>query len=190
MPIRWLNGDGRNAWIDSGTRFLHSYSLETYVQILENIDGSNFAIGAYAAGNRYCIRTRLSTSQGIWIQFAGGSAAEAGNGFRPHRVVMAEGTCYIDDTAYSNSMTITDNGNNIYFFRASGGDYPSKSRIGYVKITNGQSGIREMYPFIRQGANGMIDTLTGTFYPNANTSGSFTIEYTLPDGTPWTPPTP
>ena len=26
-----------------------------------------------------------------------------------------------------------------------------------------------------------------TFYPNANTSGSFTIEYTLPDGTPWTP---
>lgn len=47
--------------------------------------------------------------------------------------------------------------------------------------------VREMYPFIRQGANGMLDTLTGTFYPNANTSGSFTIEYTLPDGTPWTP---
>ena len=44
-----------------------------------------------------------------------------------------------------------------------------------------------MYPFIRQGANGMIDTLTGTFYPNANTSGSFSIAYTLPDGTPWTP---
>ena len=37
------------------------------------------------------------------------------------------------------------------------------------------------------GTCGMIDTLTGTFYPNANTSGSFTIAYTLPDGSPWTP---
>ncbi|MCI6323815.1 MAG: hypothetical protein MR787_01900 [Bacteroidales bacterium] len=45
----------------------------------------------------------------------------------------------------------------------------------------------EYYPFTRQGANGMIDTITGTFYPNANTSGSFSIAYTLPDGTPWTP---
>ena len=43
------------------------------------------------------------------------------------------------------------------------------------------------FPFIRQGANGMLDIVSGTFYPNANTSGSFTIEYTLPDGTPWTP---
>ena len=47
--------------------------------------------------------------------------------------------------------------------------------------------VREMYPFIRQGAKGMLDILSGTFYPNANTSGSFSIAYTLPDGTPWTP---
>lgn len=47
--------------------------------------------------------------------------------------------------------------------------------------------VREMYPFIRNGVLGMIDTITLTFYQNANTSGSFTIEYTLPDGTPWTP---
>ena len=43
-------------------------------------------------------------------------------------------------------------------------------------------------PFSRKGTKGMIDTLTGTFYPNANTSGSFTIEYTLQDGvTNWEP---
>lgn len=44
-----------------------------------------------------------------------------------------------------------------------------------------------LVPFIRNNVNGMLDTLTGTFYPNANTSGSFSIAYTLPDGTPWTP---
>ena len=33
----------------------------------------------------------------------------------------------------------------------------------------------------------MIDMTSFTFYPNANTSGSFSIAYTLPDGSPWTP---
>ena len=63
---------------------------------------------------------------------------------------------------------------------------PNKASYALAKLKQGNTEL-EMYPFIRQGANGMIDTLTGTFYPNANTSGSFTIEYTLPDGTPWTP---
>lgn len=69
----------------------------------------------------------------------------------------------------------------------------SKSYIGKPKyisakiMQDGGEVLRDMYPFIRQGANGMIDIISGTFYPNANTSGSFSIEYTLPDGTPWTP---
>lgn len=76
---------------------------------------------------------------------------------------------------------------------------------GFVKFkidNTNESRKRDMYPFICQartadkvstgvaqaaGTCGMIDLLTGIFYPNANSSGSFTIEYTLPDGTPWTP---
>lgn len=38
--------------------------------------------------------------------------------------------------------------------------------------------VREMYPFIRNGENGMLDIISGTFYPNANTQGSFTIALT------------
>ena len=44
----------------------------------------------------------------------------------------------------------------------------------YVIVTTGETRLREMYPFIRNGVNGMIDVLSGTFYPNAG-SGSFTI---------------
>lgn len=34
---------------------------------------------------------------------------------------------------------------------------------------------------------GMLDLVNFVWYGNANTSGSFSIAYTLPDGTPWTP---
>jgi hypothetical protein len=52
---------------------------------------------------------------------------------------------------------------------------------------------REMYCFVRKinGVEkyGMLDVLSDTFYQNAG-SGAFSIDYRLPDGTPWTPPTP
>ena len=44
-----------------------------------------------------------------------------------------------------------------------------------------------LVPFNGADRIGMLDLDTLTFYPNANTSGSFSIEYTLTDGTPWTP---
>ena len=47
--------------------------------------------------------------------------------------------------------------------------------------------VYNLVPFNGAERIGMLDLDTLTFYPNANTSGSFTIEYTLPDGTPWTP---
>ena len=47
-----------------------------------------------------------------------------------------------------------------------------------IKIVEGTTTVREMYPFIRNGENGMLDIISGTFYPNANTEGSFTIALT------------
>ena len=44
-------------------------------------------------------------------------------------------------------------------------------------MQDGGAVLREMYPFIRNGVNGMIDVLSGTFYQNAG-SGSFTISET------------
>ena len=55
----------------------------------------------------------------------------------------------------------------------SNGIVPAPSPIFMFK-----SPIREMYPFIRNGENGMLDIISGTFYPNANTQGSFTIALT------------
>lgn len=56
-------------------------------------------------------------------------------------------------------------------------------RIAALSITNFKifetdQPLSEMYPFIRNGENGMLDIISGTFYPNANTEGSFTIALT------------
>jgi len=42
-------------------------------------------------------------------------------------------------------------------------------------LKQGNTELREMYPFIRNGVNGMIDVISGTFFTNANSQGSFTI---------------
>jgi hypothetical protein len=54
-------------------------------------------------------------------------------------------------------------------------------RRDIIIVENGTP-IREMYPFHRNGENGMLDIISGTFYPNANTAGAFTIAIT--DTTP------
>jgi hypothetical protein len=41
-----------------------------------------------------------------------------------------------------------------------------------------QIGEHTLAPFIRNGENGMLDIISGTFHPNANAKGSFTITLT------------
>lgn len=87
-------------------------------------------------------------------------------------------------------------GQPIWIFQAcNGSSYHASPLVGgisYAKIYS-SVGNREMYTFIRKidGVDklGMIDVLSNTFYQNAG-SGAFSIDYRLPDGTPWTPPTP
>ena len=62
------------------------------------------------------------------------------------------------------------------------------SSIAKATFKEGEQIVGEYVPYLTpDGTCGMLDIISFTFYPNANTSGSFTIEYTLPDGTPWTP---
>lgn len=58
----------------------------------------------------------------------------------------------------------------------------TKCSIAMCLLYGDDQPIREMYPFIRNGENGMLDIISLTFHPNANTQGSFTIALT--DKTP------
>ena len=65
--------------------------------------------------------------------------------------------------------------NNFHAFHINGwnNECMRDTRLDITIVENGVK-VREMYPFIRNGVNGMIDVLSGTFYQNAG-SGSFTI---------------
>lgn len=63
---------------------------------------------------------------------------------------------------------------NILIFRcgrSNGADFTLYS----FTIYDGDTKVREMYPYIKDGVSGMLDLVTGTFFDNKNGSGSFTI---------------
>ncbi len=100
----------------------------------------------------------------------------------------------VDDTQivsgnYNPSPAITDS---IWLVVNNNANAPHGSYFigGYAEFyRKDESGeiTNRLVPFQRDNKVGMLDIVSCTFYPNANTSGSFTIEYTIPDGTPWTP---
>ena len=60
------------------------------------------------------------------------------------------------------------------------GSNESKSGMDGIELFGADNTTRIAYyvTFIRNGVNGMLDLLTGDFFPNANSSGSFTISET------------
>ena len=110
---------------------------------------------------------------------------------KPHTIRLANNTAYFDGEIKKSYSPNNFTTNPLLLYRVSGGGGDVKgidtnTAIFFASIKDIEINI-EMYPFIRNGENGMLDIISGTFYPNANTSGSFIIAYTLPDGTPWTP---
>ena len=82
--------------------------------------------------------------------------------------VTSTGTAYAF-TAVNRTLRIFDNHGS-----ASGVYQPLQGSLAYMKYNEVGNGARDLIPFIRNGVNGMIDVLSGTFYQNAGNNG-FTI---------------
>lgn len=120
---------------------------------------------------------------------------------REYNLKLNKTKCSINGSIRSIGATSYTSNVNIYLGKnAWGGEASSGNSLSYKRVQI--KGSRDYVPFICQartadkvstgvaqaaGTCGMIDLLTGIFYPNVNTSGSFTIAYTHTDGTPWTP---
>ena len=66
----------------------------------------------------------------------------------------------------------------IYLFARLDGDSSSVSAICNEKMSYAKIDQHHLLPFTRNGENGMLDIISGTFHPNANTEGAFTIQIT------------
>ena len=101
---------------------------------------------------------------------------------------------HVNDSGF-NTDAMSGNNYNIWLFandNAGSLHNPNDAAYASAKLKQGNTEL-EMYCFVRKinGVEkyGMLDVLSDTFYQNAG-SGAFSIDYRLPDGTPWTPSTP
>ena len=196
MPIRWLKSDG-NCYINTG-----------FICDVNTIVDIKFRVNQAHSSRTDIFGTFISTSDGLCIWSQGNNQSVNVNSpsvnYTNYTLVVGK---EIDVHIEGRQAVVNGNINNLAgtFYNSA---YPayiytmdtrgattgnlvkaSVAKLALSKTTEG----REMYPFIRKIGGveklGMLDVLNDAFYQNIG-SGSFTIEYTLPDGTPWTPSTP
>ena len=211
MPIRWLVGDGE-AYIKTGVMTGEDIEL-IWDMVLHTTSKTSSICGARISGNSNSI------SQGIdsqcWVSF-GNNSEVYWSGIIAHQrysIKQNKEGFWIDGVKhnYKSGYTTTFSTPLEMYLMGRNNNNQSVGNICDIDldkmiINNGVTAVRQYYPFICQartadkvstgvaqaaGTCGMIDLLTGIFYPNANSSGTFTDAYTLQDGvTPWTPSTP
>lgn len=198
MPIRWLVGDG-NAFIRSGVianadsgielEFRTLISNNTHTGLLSVDELANyraFGVGRWDGkftcwyGNRDDESIRLAMDVGViyyYKQNRGHVEIKGSNGgSEVNNITLGSSSIFPGEFYYP---ATNRNGK----VPTSGGLYES----AMVKIYNNDVLVRHFIPYQHDNQAGMLDIVGGTFYPNVNTSGSFSIVYTLHDGTPWTP---
>lgn len=207
MPIRWLdNGSNGYAYIKTQVNpslysnsvfesVANMYNTTSYAQSLFGVIGSTlqgtgmYGIICHGVGG---LAFRCGTYNTQYVSV--GKSATTGitrlRGTRSGSTIEL----FVDGVSRGTKSAGNPSSRNMYLFRANNADSAGESIYSHIRIANfsfeGDTNyVANFVPMDKITEKGMVDLVTGTFYPNANLSGSFTIEYTLPNGTPWTPGT-
>ena len=195
MPIRWLRASGSQyidtGWVPSGRDF------ELQLRFIPKAIGSWAAVyGTYwtdgGLDNLYQNGTLFLYTANTYVSsmpvYVVGTEYEMIHSYSKIKRTNGNTTIEVNSGASSDFTTSRP----LWLFGSQNFNKFNGAIAEYIRRKDGVDK-QYMYPFIRKidGVDklGMIDVLSDTFYQNAG-SGSFTIEYTLPDGTPWTPSTP
>ena len=187
--VREMYSDG-NAYIELRLQINSITSDSTIGYRLRNASYTGSKTAMYGAKVTYN-NNDLSISLGAW-----GNNGQAyigyGNSYtnswvytkdtNPHTIRLANKTAYFDGEIKKSYSPNDFTTNPLLLYRVSGGGGDSNgldtnTAIFFARIKDIDINI-EMYPFIRNGENGMLDIISGTFHPNANTQGAFTIQLT------------
>lgn len=208
MPIRWLVGDGTACFstgyipLGSDLEFGVKFKMLAAGQGNKGIFGkgscsNQIANAIYATcwtkgGYPNLVMFGWQGKHGEWSGDITGSKYDYIWDF--HYILKSGAVRFIStkdgdadkDKSYTEPINYTDDGIPMYFFKGNNAG-ASKSAIafGYAKQDGKEKFI--YYPCIHNGELGMADIISKTWKGNEAGSGSFSIAYTLPDGTPWTP---
>ena len=183
---RWLETDGL-ACIQTQT-ILNGYSnITSYCNVPANLSGNQ---------TLWCARETTSTN--TYTSFLLGSSIRADYGStltttgrdmprgKDTKLQSIDGCFYLNGEKLTNRDIVsfsTVNGVSLFASYSTGGAAPYSNmnkgimQGAFIVEQEGEQ-VANICPFIRNGENGMLDIISGTFYPNANTQGSFTIAIT------------
>ena len=179
---RWLVNDGVS-YINTGFIPNTNSSVECEYQVITHGGGANAILG--------CRNVRGKDEFMIWIYndyitrgwgATGQRTVATGvNVSLPHEIGMGNGWFLYDGTRSTQPSGAFTGAIPCYLFccntlGAPDSQRSKKAQISYA-IFGGDTQLH-LLPFTRNGENGMLDILSGTFHPNANTEGTFTIELT------------
>ena len=180
---RWLEAPNKDAWIDTGwIPRGEDFEIETIIKLRDTSGWSQVYATRWTDNGIDHMYNGVNT----YFHTAGKSNTSGFTAYQvdtPYRIVhnyttisrgILGGTMQQVNTSatadFTTSLTLKlfhgDNYNNFN---------------GYMQMFIRRQGgidVQHLCPFIRNGENGMLDIISGTFHPNANTEGSFTIALT------------
>ena len=186
--VRYLVGDGK-AYVK--LRNVGRMSDTYEMKFKYNVGGSYRAWGVFGQPSYQPTNMSLTYSSGISVRWANNGNQQIDN-LAPltstawHTLKIENGYVTFDGVNKGRSAGHKDGfviNYPMYLFTINPANTtPTATMNGcfeYYKHTS-QEGeqVANICPFIRNGENGMLDIISGTFYPNANTEGSFTITLT------------
>ena len=179
---RWLVGDGV-ARIELGTMTLTA-EAEIEADIMATKNGWNTPFGLNSWGSGYGIFYNQDYTIRPWWANNNYNATIAGCTWAEEtmsHIKMKAGYFENNGTVYYNqAVTKTTQTAMFYLYRCGGNSNFFKGGLGVVKLQDEGTGVNfHLIPHQRpDGQCGMLDLVTYTFHPNANTQGQFTIAVT------------
>ena len=183
---RWLVTDGL-ACIQTQTILNGHSNITSYCNVPANL-----------AGNQTLWCARETTNANTYTTFLLGSSIRADYGStqsttgrdiprgKDTKLQSIDGCFYLNGEKLTNRDFVsfsTVNGVSLFASYSTGGAAPyTNVQKGFMQgafiVEQEGEQVANICPFIRNGENGMLDIVSGTFHPNANTSGQFTIQLT------------
>jgi hypothetical protein len=177
---RWLVGDGK-AYIETGWTPNGAQPFEiTYESILSKDPSNRQLEGWSSAGSCWW---GINANRTVFGSTGNGQNFEDGSHNEIKITYSGSGNTPIYLNGASAGTSTFVKGAEFRAFNINGlAGSCMRDKRKTLRIVENNMLVKDFLPFIRNGENGMLDIISGTFHPNANTEGSFTIQIT--DTTP------
>lgn len=183
QQVSYIQTDG-TAFINTGFNTTDTYQIDCDMEIIGTAK-SNYWFGQQQANGSMMYNGLYSTTA---LEFNWKTVARTSS----NRCVMQQSTNGGNTTIVMNGVQTTvatgTNGvaGDFYIFACNNGSrpYASPMRLYSFRIHQGGTSIRDFVPCYRKSDNviGLYDRVTGTFYTNANSSGSFSKGIDVAEG--------